>query len=57
MTKYRCANCNAEDSDHQTYTPPPPALVCWNCRDGARISILEQVQHQVGMLPVHQQEE
>lgn len=57
MTKYKCSECGAEDSDHQTYTSPPPALVCWNCKAGARASVIEQVQHQVGMLPENKQEE
>ncbi len=32
MTKYKCNQCGAEDSDRTTSSPL--ALVCWNCRAG-----------------------
>lgn len=53
ITKYKCTNpeCEAEDSDHNPYTTPPRALICWNCKTGTRMTIEEQLRHGVGMLP------
>lgn len=50
-TVYACVDCGAEDRDHQGYTDPPAALLCWNCRAGTGLSVQQQVQRQAGMLP------
>lgn len=57
VTRYQCRSCDSVDSDHQENTPPPQALVCWNCGAGSRLSIPEQVARQVGMLPVFESKE
>lgn len=52
-TRYQCTECGAEDRDHQPYTPPPAALICWNgqCKAGSRMSVTDQVKASYGMLP------
>jgi hypothetical protein len=51
-TKYKCTECGESDSDHQIYTPHPPALICWNCRAGRALTPVDQSAKGVGMIPV-----
>jgi len=51
LTKYRCTDCGAQDSDRTNI--PPTALICTNnkCRAGYD---LKSMQAQHGMFPVNE---
>lgn len=51
MTKYRCNQCGAEDSDRSS--SPPLALICWKCGAGRDTkSPYHQVEVRDGMFPM-----
>lgn len=51
MTKYKCNQCGAEDSDRTS--SPPLALICWKCRSGRDTkSYSQQLDTREGMFQV-----
>lgn len=58
-TIYKCRNpkCGATDSDSGNNNPAPVALICWRCKHGSGMSVAQQFQQGVGMLPVVEQPE
>jgi len=53
MTKYKCNQCGADDSDRSS--SPPLALICWKCRAGRDTkSQFHQVEIREGMFPINE---
>jgi hypothetical protein len=51
--KYVCKNCKAEDTDKLFENEAPaPALDCWNCHAGSKMTLPEMLQSHRGMFPV-----
>jgi len=51
MTKYKCNQCGAEDSDRSA--SPFLALICWKCRAGRDTkSPMQQLETREGMFQV-----
>ena len=40
MTKFRCNQCGAEDSDRTS--SPPSVLICWKCNAGKNTKSMSQ---------------
>jgi hypothetical protein len=56
-TLYQCQQCGSEDRDHQGYTAPPIALICYKCRAGKGASPRDQAEAGIGMLPYTNEKE
>lgn len=51
MTKYKCNQCGAEDSDRTT--SPPLSLTCWQCRAGRDTkNFMQQMESREGMFVI-----
>lgn len=57
--RYRCTECNAEDTDKLfPGEQPVPAINCWNCHAGMKYkNTVEQAMAQVGMLMLPEEEQ
>lgn len=54
LTKYKCTECEREDSDRGHNPPVPQALICWNCKAGTKMTVSDQSGRGYGMIPLVQ---
>lgn len=51
--KYVCADCGSEDTDKLFENEQPaPAIDCWNCHSGSKLTIPEMLHRRKGMFMV-----